>query len=300
MTVSVVIPVLDGARFLAEVIAAAKAQGADEVLVIDSGSRDGSVAIARAAGARVIEIAPGEFGHGRTRNLGAEQTTGDVICFLTQDATPAPGWLDALLAGFAVDERVGVVYGPHLPRPETSPMIARELTAFFAGRAPGGVPVTEPTENYISNSNAAYRRACWEEIRFQDIPYAEDQAFGVDLLKTDWVKVFQPRAGVLHAHDYGYWAFMRRYFDEYRALRQTIGWVEPFRLKGALGGARRLTLADREWMRAQGWDARRIALWTPRAFAHHLGRKVFATLGSRHDRLPRPVQRALSLDRRVG
>ena len=43
------------------------------MLVVDSGSRDGSVEIARAHGARVIEIAPAEFGHGRTRNLAAEQ-----------------------------------------------------------------------------------------------------------------------------------------------------------------------------------------------------------------------------------
>ncbi len=57
--VSVVIPVKDGARYLEELLAALRREGADEVLVIDSGSRDGSVAIARAAGAEVLEIAPG-------------------------------------------------------------------------------------------------------------------------------------------------------------------------------------------------------------------------------------------------
>ena len=71
-----------------------------------------------------------------------------------------------------------------------------------------------------------------------------DGPVDADLLRTSWVKVFQPRAGVYHSHDYPFWSFMRRYFDEYRALRQTIGWIEPFRLKGALGGARpRLRLA---------------------------------------------------------
>ena len=59
--------------------------------MVDSGSSDGSVAIARAAGADLIEIAPEEFGHGRTRNLGAERTSGELICFLTQDAEPLPG-----------------------------------------------------------------------------------------------------------------------------------------------------------------------------------------------------------------
>ena len=108
------------------------------MLVIDSGSRDRSVAIARAAGVRVVEIEPGEFGHGRTRNLGASLCAGELICFLTQDATPCPGWLDAYREAFTLDARVGAAYGPHLPRPDTSPMIARELTEFFATFSPDG------------------------------------------------------------------------------------------------------------------------------------------------------------------
>ena len=48
--VSVVVPVKDGARYLEELLAAVRAEGADEVLVIDSGSSDGSLEIARARG----------------------------------------------------------------------------------------------------------------------------------------------------------------------------------------------------------------------------------------------------------
>src|SRR4051812_2321097 len=130
---SVVIPVKDGARYLCEVLEALSREGADEVLVIDSGSEDESVAIARAAGAELLEIAPSDFGHGRTRNLGVRHTRGDVVCFLTQDATPLPGWLRAHLGALALSDRVAAAFGPHLPRPDTSPMIARELTEFFAG-----------------------------------------------------------------------------------------------------------------------------------------------------------------------
>ena len=95
-------------------------------------------AIARDAGAELIEIAPEEFGHGRTRNLGARAHRGELIAFLTQDATPAAtGWLARLSRGAStLAERVGAAFGPHLPRPDTSPMIARELTEFFAGFAP--------------------------------------------------------------------------------------------------------------------------------------------------------------------
>ena len=63
-------------------------------------------------------------------------------------------------------------------------MIARELTEFFASFSPGGGPVVQHTgdPSFLSNVNACYLRACWEEIRFREVPYSEDQAFGEDLL----------------------------------------------------------------------------------------------------------------------
>ena len=76
--------------------------------------------------------------------------------------------------------------------------------------------------------NAAYRRACWEAIRFRELAYSEDQAFGRDMLAAGWKKAYHPGAAVLHSHDYPWWQFMQRYFDEYRGLHETSGHVEPF------------------------------------------------------------------------
>jgi len=298
--VSVVIPVKDGERFLDELLSALAREGPDEVLVIDSASRDASREIARAHGAEILEIDPREFSHGRTRNLGAEHTGGELICFLTQDATPCPGWLTAYREAFALGERVGAAYGPHLARPETSPMIARELSEFFASFSPGGTPVLqrEGDETFLSNVNACYARACWQEIRFRDVAYAEDQAFGQDMLAAGWSKVYAPGAAVLHAHDYPPAEFMRRYFDEYRGLRETSGHVEPFDLAGSGAQVRRAVAADRAWMLERGIGGAELARWTARSTVHHAGRKVFSALGSRAERLPAPVQAGLSLEGR--
>jgi O-antigen biosynthesis protein len=295
-SVSVVIPVLDAGPLLDEVLAGVRAQGELELLVIDSGSSDGSVERARAAGARVLEIPQAEFGHGRTRNLGAEQTSGELICFITQDAVPVPGWLDAHRETFALDERVGASFGPHLPNPDTSPMIARELTEFFAGFSPNGSPSLQRAgdSTFLSNVNACYARACWEQVRFADVEYAEDQAFGTAMLDAGWTKVFHPGAAVRHAHDYGPIEFMRRYFDEYRGLRAVSGHVEPLQLAVA---ARELR-ADARWMREQGLPAPQRARWLARSAVHHSGRRVASALGSRAERLPGGVQRALSLEHR--
>lgn len=296
--VSVVIPVKDGERYLAEILTAVEREGADEVVVIDSGSRDRSPAIARAAGAQLVEIPPSEFGHGRTRNLGAELTHGELICFLTQDATPVPGWLAAYREAFAIDERVGAAFGPHLPRPQTSPMIARELQEFFAGFSPEGKPAIhrKGDPHFLSNVNACYRRECWEEVRFRDLPYAEDQAFGRDMIERGWWKVYHPQAAVLHAHDYPLLTFMRRYFDEYRGLYQSTGHREPLATTSALRETVAAVARDYRWMVEHNYPLGARARWAVRSFLHHGGRRVFAPLGSRADRLPIQLQRLLSLE----
>ncbi len=299
-SVSVVIPVKDAGPVLERVLDGVKGQGDVELIVIDSGSSDGSPDRARAAGADLIEIVPGEFGHGRTRNLGAERASGDLICFLTQDAVPAAGWLDALRESFALDDRVGAAYGPHLPRADTSPMIARELTEFFAQFAPDGNPAVQGPDGpvFLSNVNACYARRCWEEIRFPDVPYAEDQGFARAMLAAGWLKVYHPQAAVEHAHDYGPVEFMRRYFDEYRGLRETLGHVEAISARGVAGHTRRQVRSDLRWMDERGWAAPRRARWAARSTMHHASRQLFAALGSRADRLPGRVQQAISLERR--
>src|SRR6202022_3798054 len=90
-----------GGEALERTLAAAARQTVEhELLVCDSGSRDGSVDLARAAGARVLEIAPSRFSHGGTRNLLMQEAAGTRVAFLTQDAEPADErWLERLLAG---------------------------------------------------------------------------------------------------------------------------------------------------------------------------------------------------------
>ena len=200
-----------------------------------------------------------------------------------------PGWLDAYREAFALDERVGAAYGPHLPRADTSPMIARELSEFFAGFAADGAPVLQragdPT--FLSNVNACYARACWEEIRFREVAYSEDQAFGSDMLAAGWAKVYQPGAAVLHAHDYGAIEFMRRYFDEYRGLRESTGHVEPFAPLRAARHVAGAVAADRRWMAQREMSAAERARWTarsahpPRRAADLLGAGVARRAGAR-------------------
>ncbi|WP_320670267.1 glycosyltransferase [Patulibacter defluvii] len=306
-TTAIFIPVKNAGELFRDVVRAAAAQGADEFLVIDSGSTDDSVAIARAAGATVIEIPPESYSHGLTRNMALEHTSADILAYITQDASPVPGWLDAYVDAFAEDERIAVVFGPHLPRPGTSPMIARELLEFFAPFSPDGRVqvqrrIDEPGYNpeFLHNANAAYRRAALEQVPFRDIAYAEDQAYGQDALAAGWRKAYQPRAGVLHAHDFPWWQFMRRYFDEYRGLYETVGLQMSFYPRGIARDAWRLAQADARWLEQLGVLPGTRRRWFLRSLAHHGGRRLAAVAGGRAHELPAPVQRLLSLEGRAG
>jgi len=143
--VSVVIPVRDGGALFADVLAALSRQTvAHELIVCDSGSRDGSARLAREHGARLIEIAPERFSHGGTRNLLLAACAGAHVALLTQDAVPAgEGWLQELLDGFALADEVALVYGPYRPCADASTAVAIELDSWFRSLSPDGTPRVE-------------------------------------------------------------------------------------------------------------------------------------------------------------
>jgi glycosyltransferase involved in cell wall biosynthesis len=314
--VTVAIPVRDGAATLPRVLAALARQTVDhELLICDSGSRDGSLELARSSdGARVITIAPAQFGHGRTRNLLMSEAAGAHVAFLTQDAEPAgERWLEELLGGFALADDVGLVYGPYRPRPDAPRAVRGELRRWFDSLSPDGRPVVERLEpreleraqavllgrrGFFTDANSCIARAAWERVRFRDIPSAEDRALALDMMTAGFAKAFVPAAAVVHSHDYGPLQQLRRSFDEARALREVFGWREP---SGPGQLARRL----RGELRAAFSESLHEGLGTGRAAAtlapvatHELMRSAGTMLGSRAGTLPERLRRALSHERR--
>jgi len=299
--VSVAIPVRDGGRLLERTLAALAAQTvAHELVVCDSGSRDGSLALARAHGARVIEIAPQDFGHGATRNLLLAEARGAHVALLSQDAEPASErWLEELLGGFELAADVGLVYGPYLPRPDAPPAVARELQGWFGSLAPDGAPRVERLEErerslggaelvrhdgwalvgrrgFFTDANACLAHGAWERAPFREVPYAEDRVLALDMLRAGYAKAYVPAAAVVHSHAYTPAQELRRAFDEWRGLREVYGWrrpADPRHLARELRGA---------------------------PSRHNVLRLTGAVLGSRADRLPPGLRRRLSLEGRAG
>jgi len=322
--VTVAIPTLNaGARFAATLTAIGR-QRVDrerELLICDSGSADDTVATARAHGARVVTIPPGTFSHGATRNLLMSQARGDHVAFLTQDAVPAhPGWLQALLEAFSLGADVGLAFGPYLPRADSSPSVAREITDWFASFPTGEARIAwlDPAQRdapdrhflghlgFFTDANGCVSRTAWQQVPFRAVDYAEDHRLALDMLRAGYAKVYVPDACVIHAHEYSNWNWMRRSFDESRAVLEVYGWAPDRRavIRDARGGV----MAD---LRA----ARRGPGTGPGARGHPLGREQLAValaaaghhgacglgtfLGPRSARWPPFLVRRLSLEGRA-
>jgi len=315
--VTVAIPVRNGGALLERTLAALGAQRLGsrrelELLVCDSGSTDGSVELARRSGAQVIEIPPGEFSHGATRNLLMERSAGEHVAFLTQDSVPAEeGWLEGLLGAFSLAPDVALAFGPYRPRPDASLMVRRELEHWFATLSPDRAPRIDrlaPAERdlpgralfgargYFTDANGCVLRAAWEQVPFRPVAYAEDHLLAHDMLRAGFAKVFVPGAPVVHSHDYSGWEWLRRSFDEARAIQQV------YDLDGR-PGLRRAVLevwgsmgADYRFARAAGAGPPPVIL--ARSLRHHALRAAGSLLGARSARLPGAAAKRLSLERR--
>jgi glycosyltransferase involved in cell wall biosynthesis len=306
--VSVAIPVLNGGASFREVLPAVGRQRIDadvELVVADSGSTDGTREFAIEQGAKVVDVAPGTFSHGGTRNLLMQESSGDHVAFLTDDALPASErWLERLVGAFAIGGDIALAYGPYVPRPGAPAMVARELTEFFASLSPDGRvridrglrpedrrpgPVT-----FHTDANGCVARWAWERVPFRPLGSAEDQALAVDMLEAGYAKAYVPDAAVVHSHEYSWGGWFGRFFDEFRALREVYGHVEQVGPRYTLGTIRRNVRRDRAFAAARGEGE--VAL---RSATFHALRAAGAALGTRADRLPPRVRLWCSADGRA-
>lgn len=319
-TVTVAYVTKNGAPWLDGSLRAVRAQRGpftlSEIVAIDSGSTDSTLEILVRHGVRTRRIAPQEFGHGRTRNLAAREATGDVVVFLTQDATPADDqWLAPLVAALTDDPLLAGVWSRHAPRPDCHPMEWRTLAEFplFDGLGADSAPrvssargnpdyAAQPERFYwFSNNSSAFRREVLLRRPFPEVEFAEDQAWARGVLEAGFRTALVPASLILHSHAYPAWTNLQRHFDHARAMRDNLGQTDELTLSQALRAAWIETGRDVAfWARLRGRTrARVIARWGVRSLAYHLGAFGGRWLGARARHLPAGLMERLSLNERV-
>jgi len=218
-SVSVVIPAKNGRPVLAPCLDAVLAQDYDgevDVLVVDSGSTDGSLEdVAARPSVRLHRIPPASFDHGDTRNLGIGMTRGELVVLLVQDAEPVgPHWLRNLVRNFE-DPRVAGAFSRILPRPEAGPLVKRGCEGdlcFGTERvevemeSPEAWAALDPHTlrvrcNY-NDVSSCLRRGVWERLPLVRGMMGEDIKYAKAVLEAGWKVVFDPTSEVLHSHEY--------------------------------------------------------------------------------------------------
>jgi glycosyltransferase involved in cell wall biosynthesis len=209
-----------------ERLAAQTAAASAEVVVVDSGSRDGTVDIARRAGARVIEIPPESFTYGYSLNVGCADADTPLLAALSAHAPPRDdSWLARLLEPFG-DERVACACG-FSKAPDGGTLRSPFVQDAAHARA-------HPFWGY-SNSAGAFRAELWREHPFrEDLPGTEDKEWAWHWLQHGKLVVVDPSLATEHSHrDEGPVRSFRRARSEWEGYSSFLD-LPPYRLSDAV------------------------------------------------------------------
>ena len=264
------IPVKDGAYWLEKTLGGIAAQSLasqTEVIILDSGSTDSSLEIAGRFGARVEHIAPADFNHGETRNVGARLSRGKYVVMTVQDAwTEDSYWLQKLLDGFVDGEVAGVCGSQMVP-------IAADINPVAWSR-----PISEPRIRKVKlddpatfeklsprqkkelcgwdDVNAMYHRETLLQYPFRKMMFGEDIQWAQDTLLRGGAIVYNHAARVFHYHQHEPdYSFKRIYTECY--FKYKLFGLRPETADGLMDYLRDLkilmTISDLTIRQRLGW-----------------------------------------------
>ncbi len=238
-SVSLVIPTWNAGPEFPEILELMRSQdfaGELEVVVIDSGSTDGTVAYLKTRPVRLIEIPNSEFNHGLTRNRGIEEARGEIVVLATQDARPCDRqWLPRLVDCFR-DPGVAGAYSCQTPRPDANPFIKDRLSNWVASQTEPRVQEVANRDEYealapleklarvaFDNVSSSVRRSVALEIPFRKRQFGEDIDWGHRVILAGHKIVFEPRSKVIHSHNNSIWYELKRVYLDHQNLHRLFG-----------------------------------------------------------------------------
>lgn len=213
---------------------AAQTVVAHEVILVDSGSNDSTVEIARRYGCKIVHIDKHEFTFGRALNRGCAAANGDICVFPSGHVFPTyDNWLEKLISPFK-EERVALSYGrqrgSHINKFSEHQIFAR----WFPNES-----VCPQKSYFCNNANCAIRRSVWGTLPYDEtVTGLEDLAWGKAVqARGGWI-AYVAEAEVVHVHDETWEQIQNRYRREALAMR-------------AIDDHARFTRVDLAWLLAR-------------------------------------------------
>jgi rhamnosyltransferase len=229
-SVSIIMRSFNEAWALRETLPALAAQNYKnwELIVIDSGSTDGSVDLLRNYRPRhLIQIPQREYNPSRVMNHGMQLASSGFAIFLNADATPqGSDWLGPLSHAL-LDPRAAAVFGRQIPRPNCQAVFANDYERCF-----GASRESANWGHFFSMVSSGIRKDIWARRGFNErMQYSEDDEYTRWCVAQGYRVRYIPESVVMHSHNYTLAQAWKRSFGEGRALaavstadRNEISW----------------------------------------------------------------------------
>jgi GT2 family glycosyltransferase len=236
--VSLLLPVKNQERDVRELVPLMLAQKASvqlEIVAVDSGSQDGTVAALAELGATVLAIDPTDFDHGLTRNLAAQHAEGEVLLFLSGRSRPADeNWLAPLLGVLDEDPYAAGVCSRVLPHPNADLLTVKDGERELSGSSLRERKAIGDWDRYCEMSveerrvflnfhtvGAALRTDAFDQIKFHSVAtLGEDLLWARESVEAGWSLWHEPASVIYHSHDYTLRELFGRNVDDGLANRE--------------------------------------------------------------------------------
>jgi O-antigen biosynthesis protein len=229
--ISVVIPTWNAGGEFSLLLRKLKAQKGIrecEIIIVDSGSSDDTLRIAREEGVEIVEISLANFDHAYSRNKGAERANGDYVLFTVQDALPLTDqWLWEMASALEQND-IAAVSCAEYPRADCDlfyrlliwnhyKTLNLDKDRFMAWDESCFSHMGLRSNGQISNIAALIRRDVFDKYKFKT-KYAEDIDLGIRLIRDGHKIGFLYSTRVLHSHNRPAYYFLKRAYVDARFL----------------------------------------------------------------------------------
>ena len=223
--VSIIIRTLNEGLYLGELLKVINSQITTgfsfEVVIIDSGSNDSTLEIAREYNARVTFIDKQQFTFGRSLNLGCEFSYGDYLVFIRHCIPTNEQWLFNLVSPL-IQGVCEYTYGKQIGRDSTKFSERQVFNKYFRDES------KLPQDGYFcNNANAAVKRDVWLKYKFnEDLTGLEDMFLAKEIYRDGFKIGYVKNSCVYHIHDETWQQIKNRYERESIALQNIMPEVE--------------------------------------------------------------------------
>lgn len=189
-----------------------------ETILVDSGSTDRTVEIAKEFDVKIVNITPDEFTFGRSLNKGIRAASGEFVVIVSAHCYPVyPDWLERLLAPLS-EPSVAVSYGKQRGGESNQYSEHQWFRQYFPDHS-----ILNQGHPYCHNANAAIRRELWEEHPYNEhLTGLEDLAWGSWAFEQGYSISYTADAEIIHLHDETPTQVLNRYRREAIAMKQIL------------------------------------------------------------------------------